>query len=316
MSAEEVMVPKADELLQKHVHPSGKKSVAMSFTGSDGLILKTALMTSFTNFHSLTAGPVVNDDGSYCLPCIQILVGTQSINAGVSSNFVKFVKQKDLPRNMYDLVQELGRANRLLSDDNCSFEVHLDFQSSTRLFLSCMSNEDPSERNITWEMALAVLSCLVTPTVCYHHFIEHYFSPDSNPSLTCNNCSVCLGETSNFTGLVHKSQLQSFLTTTFLSGSDILAPALLPKIRAAKEVLFHENHIPGDLDAAPIHALGLQLIASRILVFHLNEPSKAGTKKLSENSISLKLGITKNDTGHELPAFMLDSSWTGFTLSG
>jgi hypothetical protein len=55
MSAEETMVPKADELLIKFVHPNGKKSVAMSFTGSDGLILKTALMAAFTNFDSLDA---------------------------------------------------------------------------------------------------------------------------------------------------------------------------------------------------------------------------------------------------------------------
>jgi hypothetical protein len=49
MSAKESMVPKApDELLIKFVHPHGKKSVAMSFTGSDGLILKTALMAAFT----------------------------------------------------------------------------------------------------------------------------------------------------------------------------------------------------------------------------------------------------------------------------
>jgi superfamily II DNA helicase RecQ len=266
MSAEEVMVPKADELLQKYVHPTGKESVAMSFTGSDGLILKTALMSAFTNFLSLTAGPVVHDDGTVSLPCIQILVGTQSINAGVSSNFVKFVKQKDLPRNIYDLVQELGRANRLLVDDNCSFEVHLDFKSSTRLFLSCMSNADPSERNITWEMALEVLSFLVTPSACYHYFIERHFNPNSNPSSTCNNCSVCLGESSHYTGLLHKAQLQSFLTTNFLTGFDILASDLLAKIRAAKQVLFHEEHVPGDLDATPIHALGLQLIASRILV--------------------------------------------------
>ena len=61
--------------------------------------------------------------------------------------------------------------------------------------------------------------------------------------------------------------------------------------------------------------LRLQLIASRMLVFHLNDASKAGTKKLSDNNISLKLGITKNDSGNELPAFMLDSSWNGFTLS-
>ena len=49
------MVPKADELLEKYIHPSGKLSVAMSFTGSDGLILKTALMEAFTNFDSPTA---------------------------------------------------------------------------------------------------------------------------------------------------------------------------------------------------------------------------------------------------------------------
>ena len=305
------MVPKADELLQKYVHPNGKKSVAMSFTGSNGLILKTALMSAFTNFLSLTSGPVVHDNGTVSLPCIQILVGTQSINAGVSSNFVKFVKQKDLPRNMYDLVQELGRANRLLVDDNCSFEVHLDFKSSTRLFLSCMSNEDPLERNITWEMALEVLSFLVTPSACYHYFIERHFNPNSNPSVTCNNCSVCLGESSNFAGLLRKAQLQSFLTTNFLNGFDILASDLLAKIRAAKAILFHEDHVPGDLDATPIHALGLQLIASRILVLHLNNTSKAGSTKLTERNVSLKVGITKNDLGHEMPAYMLDSSWNG-----
>jgi hypothetical protein len=118
------------------------------------------------------------------------------------------------------------------------------------------------------DMALEVLTSLVTPTVCYHNYIERYFNPNSNPSLTCNNCSVCLRETSSFTGLVHKAQLQSFLTTTFLAGSETVVTALLPKIRAAKAVLFHEEHVPGDLDAAPIHALGLQLIASRMLVFH------------------------------------------------
>jgi hypothetical protein len=58
MSAEESMVPKADELLIKFVPPHGKKSVAMSFTGSDGLILKTALMAAFTNFDSLDGGLV------------------------------------------------------------------------------------------------------------------------------------------------------------------------------------------------------------------------------------------------------------------
>jgi superfamily II DNA helicase RecQ len=264
MSAEESMVPKADELLIKFVHPHGKKSVAMSFTGSDGLILKTALMAAFTNFDSLDGGPVVNDDGSVCLPCIQIIVGTQSINAGVSSNFVKFVKQKDLPRNLYDLVQELGRANRLLRDMNCSFEVHLDYSSSTRLFLSCMSNEDSSERQITWDMALQVLQCLVTPTVCYHYFIEKYFHPTSNPHPTCRNCSFCTGDTASFTGLLLKDGLQSFLTTTFLTGAEVLATDLLAKIRAAKSDLFHPDHIPGDMDAAPIHALGLQLIAKGI----------------------------------------------------
>jgi hypothetical protein len=64
------MVPTADELLIKFVHPHGKKSVVMLFTGSNGLILKTALMAAFTNFDSLDGGPVVNDDGTVCLPCI------------------------------------------------------------------------------------------------------------------------------------------------------------------------------------------------------------------------------------------------------
>jgi hypothetical protein len=40
-----------------------------------------------------------------------------------------------------------------------------------------MSNEDLSERQITWDIALQVLGCLVTPTVCYHYFIEKYFHP-------------------------------------------------------------------------------------------------------------------------------------------
>jgi hypothetical protein len=69
------------------------------------------------------------------------------------------------------------------------------------------------------------------------------------------------------------------------------------------------------LDATPIHALGLQLIASRILVLHLNDMSKAGTTKLTERNVSLRLGITKNDLGHEMPTYMIDSSWNGFNFS-
>jgi superfamily II DNA helicase RecQ len=312
-SAEESMVPKADQLLQKYSHPSGKLSVAMSFTGSDGLMLKTVLMEAFTKYDVLNGGPIIHDDGTVSLPCIGILCGTNSVNAGVSSNFVKFAKHKDIPRNLYDLVQELGRVNRLLRDIGCSFEVHLDFNSSLRLFLSCMSNQDASERNVTWKMALDVLRCLVIPTMCYHQFIEAHFGSNSDAGPCINHCSKCLGDCAQFTGLIYRRRLQSLLTITFLSGKEISGAGLLTKLKKSKAEFFHEDHIPGDHDAAPIHALALQLVAAGILEFDLNDKSKAGTKKLSEKNAILKLGITDDGDGNEMPAFMLDSSWIGIT---
>jgi hypothetical protein len=107
--------------------------------------------------------------------------------------------------------------------------------------------------------------------------------------------------------------MQSFLTITFMAGTEITGPVFLKKLKTSKDDFFHKDHVPGDHDVAPLHALALQLVASGILVFDLNDKSKAGTEKLSENNAILKLGITRDDDGNEMPAFMVDTCWRGLS---
>lgn len=126
---------------------------------------------------------------------MQIMTGTSSINAGVSSNHLKHAKHLDLPRNMYDVVQEMGRVNRDFKQTDSTYEVHLSFASVYQLYVSIMTNVDPLERKTLFCQAKEVLQFLVLPTMCYHSFMEDYFKSESKQKTDCSDkCSFCKGK--------------------------------------------------------------------------------------------------------------------------
>ena len=81
---------------------------------------------------------------------IQILTGTATINCGVSSNDLKHVKYKVLPPTLHDVVQGMGRVDRLLTAlfGSNTYEIHLLLYSSTSLYIRIMRGSDPRERGV------------------------------------------------------------------------------------------------------------------------------------------------------------------------
>ena len=77
--------------------------VAISFTGTDGIKLKTTTMDAVLKYDKLDKERTINDPSTYevtvsgeavsdnkliLLPKVQIIVATKSAQAGISSNFI------------------------------------------------------------------------------------------------------------------------------------------------------------------------------------------------------------------------------------
>ena len=94
----------------------------------------------------------------------------------MSSNDLKHVKHKGLPPSLYDVVQEMGRVDRLLqvSNGTNTYKVHLSLYSDVSLFIRIMkgSGSNARERKRLLLDMQEVLMMLVTPTTCHHSFIE------------------------------------------------------------------------------------------------------------------------------------------------
>ena len=87
------LLDRADALLKRNK----KKPSAQSFTGGDGLKMKTSIMDAFINFADLPDEPKWNDDGTVTLGKITILIATSAANCGISSNFLTKAKHKGFP---------------------------------------------------------------------------------------------------------------------------------------------------------------------------------------------------------------------------
>ena len=133
--------------------------MAHSFTGTDGIMLKTTTIDAVSRYDQCD-GPgtmlldrnneVVEDDQPVELPKIQFLVSTKSAQCGISSKWLKHAKKKNLPATLYELVQEMGRVDRLLLAEPGSntYEVHISFASYTSMYVRKKQNPDRAERKI------------------------------------------------------------------------------------------------------------------------------------------------------------------------
>lgn len=104
---------------------SGPRTIAHSFTGNDGIKMKTVTMNAFADFGVLVPDePELCDKYDYAAARhykIQILCATAAANAGVNSLWLNDVDYKGLVPSLYDPLQALGRADRrLVADDTLS----------------------------------------------------------------------------------------------------------------------------------------------------------------------------------------------------
>lgn len=81
MACETSLLDKAATLIEKQLPPEYGPSTAQSFTGGDGLKMKTSLMDAFTSFGELEGIACINDDGTVNLPKISITIATSAANS-------------------------------------------------------------------------------------------------------------------------------------------------------------------------------------------------------------------------------------------
>ena len=137
----------------------------------------------FTSFSHLPGEPIFHPDGSVTLPCILILTAISAANCGISSNHLTNIKHKGFPRDLYNLVQELGRANRMQDLPDCKYEIHCSFNCVISGYIRIMKNDNAEERSKLLDTFLEVIKFLLVPVTCYHSFIENYFEWDEKPKM-------------------------------------------------------------------------------------------------------------------------------------
>ncbi|KAL3793728.1 hypothetical protein ACHAWO_005411 [Cyclotella atomus] len=285
-TCENSLLESLDKLIDKHLRSKGHQAVATSFTGGDGLKMKTALMDAFTNSSQLPGEPAIHTDGTATLPKIALLAATSAANCGISSNELTHVHHKGFPYNMYDVVQEMGRANRTQKLDNCSYSVYVSFSCLLTSYVRIMASPNAQERRRLTRDLLEVVSFLLVPEMCYHSFIELYFEWETTAKQPCvNKCSYCTGACAAFTGSMKKGAIQNVLCEAILQNRNATPDSLKKAITQAKADIFHT--VPKS--AAPIHALLLQLYASKIVCFEIRDNTIVGTDKVQFKGLGCRL---------------------------
>jgi len=119
------MIDAGETMLDKHSTFGYEKSAYHSFTGDDGIMMKSATMDAFTSYATIDGykeGP---------LQKIQILTATSSANCGIISNELDNAFHEGFPLNLYELLQEMGRVDRKMTaiPGTCSYQVYILFTS-------------------------------------------------------------------------------------------------------------------------------------------------------------------------------------------
>ena len=258
-----------------------------------------------------------DEDATILLPKVQIVVGTKALQCGVSGNLIKHAFKKGFPGNLYELVQELGRVDRLRNAEpgTNTYEVHVSFDSYISLFIHIMQNTIAKERSIQLSQLAEVVEFLIIPSKCYHTVIEDYFERDEQPDKSgCGSCcSFCLGENNDFTGKVYKkSILHVLLTKLFGKGKAPSCSELISTLKSGKDKIFHPVIMPKK-NMGQIHGLALQLLAKGIIGLDVEDKSKIGTPHLGKKNLVIKL-LNADDDGMSMPAYLLTNAFDGMNF--
>ena len=85
------------------------------------------------------------------------------------------------------------------------------------------------------------------------------------------------------------------------------------QIKEKKDIVYDKDSIPGD--AAPIHALCLQLLAKGIVKLNIENKSLIGTSNLEAKHIDVSLS-TENVNGYPSLAILNNKNWEGINFYG
>ena len=315
-NCEGAMLDRGDKMIDDFIRSQGGKAICTSFTGGDGMKIKAPIMDAFTSFSRLPGEAIFNADGSVTLPRILILTATSAANCGISSNDLTNVKHKGFPYNLYDLVQELGQANRTQNLPDCKYEIHCSFDCIVTAYIRIMQTETAAERTKLKEALMEVLKFLVVPEKCYHSFIEQHFEWEPFPKQECETmCSKCCNECKDFTGLFYRRSVVTLLSSLFGQRRTPVSSSDLKKaFRNNKATIFHADHIP-KTSVKQIHALLLQLVAKEIIQLNSFDTSNVGTKKFSDKDVCFQLIHSTDSLGMLVPTYTMLQPWHGLTTA-
>ena len=148
----------------------------LALTGECGVMLKSYLMAAYCGEEG-----IIDFDFPFvwCMPC------TSAANCGVSSKrCTKCYRYGPCP-NWQDLVQEMGRVDRLHRATRGTNAYYLYLNVVTFLSLWVRANHEQNEkvRHRYVDQLMEVLRFLVLPNKCYHEAIEEHFeNPSTNQS--------------------------------------------------------------------------------------------------------------------------------------
>ena len=227
------------------------------------------------------------------------------MNAGISSDHMKYCMYRGPPPNLYILFQTLGRVNRrmLALPGEHVFEIHLNLDLTISVFVRVKKQASPQERLLQQRQLMEVISFLVLPKRCYHSFVASHF--EHVPSLKKSKykcCRYCHDEHKKFTGIFMKKELKKVLIQEVVQrqSNKVQWRDLKGVIKAHQAKIFKSGHVP--TKAGPIHALILQLLCSGLAKMKLKDESKSGSEDISENDVVIEL----------TDKFLMGPDWTGF----
>lgn len=265
----------------------GPDSVAQAFVGTNGIMMKTAMMDNITNYAScdsegtmlhpsmhrsiVTGDDVDNGNDGVKLPKVQFIIATKAAKAGVNGHCREHGKLDGFPASMYQLAQMLGRVNRKGTADPGSntYEVHVNANSYASLFVWTMRIPDADERRAQLQSLHDVLSFLVAPSECYHSCIEKYLSGCHCQRQHVEHVAHSIVETP----LTSQNELLRTVSSLFSSFS------FTKSMKIYKDQLFHPQDVPKG-PMAQFHALAPQLVAMGMITLKVKDNKPIGTDKL------------------------------------
>ena len=331
---------KARTRLPADVQELTKKWSFVALTGSCGVMLKSYLVGCFCRNQRDISD--VEDDGDnngdestnarilrlpkiWCMPC------TSAANCGVSSDLCNKCYRLGPPPNFHDMVQEMGRVDRLHDAvrGEHTYQIYLNVPTFISLWLRIQTEPVQNVRKKQEADLLEVLKCLVLPVRCYHDAIEEYFeNPHTHVSRGgCGDyCSFCTKAYLDISGSISRLHLVSILTTHVFDKGPIRAEKLM-SFFSAKAAQQYKKKIwrvaPTTVTPGQVHGLVLMLLAGKIIQARLTETGsnvkgKQLTIKNVEFILSKENAIDESDEEEEYEevfSYNVDSNWKGFNLT-